>query len=247
MPLTNELTSFFTERYSEVETYLDFLKDIEVATRAGPPRLRNSNAVISTEQLQILKSSFYLQLYNLTEATVTRCLKTIEAAIETAELRPTEFPLGLQREWIRSVARTHEPNLGVDKRFDAARKLAELLMTGDPVQGFELHVSGGGNWDDGEIAKLFKRLGNKVELPQGIRKATKRPLRDELGSLQLVKQRRNALAHGSLSFVECSDAVMVQELSDMAETVRDYLHWAVESTVKFITAEILPEDIVEVR
>ena len=59
-----------------------------------------------------------------------------------------------------------------------------------------------------------------------------------MGALKLVKDRRNGLAHGALSFVDCSDGVTVVELKKLATAVGDYLKEAVECFVKFIQFEI---------
>ena len=55
---TIELVPFFEERYAEIEAYLSFLQNVEEAAREGTPRLRGTDAPITTEQKKILNSSF---------------------------------------------------------------------------------------------------------------------------------------------------------------------------------------------
>ncbi|WP_083542487.1 MAE_28990/MAE_18760 family HEPN-like nuclease [Kribbia dieselivorans] len=233
----SELTPFFEERYAEIDAYLAFQQNVEEAAREGTPRLRGTDAPITTEQKKILNSSFYLQLYNLVEATVLRCLEAVAAAIEESARRPSELSIGLRTEWVRTIARTHS-DLGPDKRLKAALDLCEQLLQQMPVKDFKIEPGGGGNWDDSSIEKLFVRVGCGLTISPDVVRAAKRHVRDDMGALKLVKNRRNGLAHGSLSFVDCSDGVTVSELRDLAATVGDYLREAVDCFVSFIKLEI---------
>lgn len=234
---TIDLAPFFDERYAEIVAYLSFLQNVEDAAREGTPRLRGTDAPITTEQKKILNSSLYLQLYNLVEATVLRCLEAVVAAIEEAERRPSELGIGLRTEWVRSIARTHS-DLGPEKRLHAALDLCEQLLQQMPVKGFKIEPGGGGNWDDSSIEKICERVGCGLTLSPDVVQAAKRHIRDDMGALKLVKNRRNGLAHGSLSFVDCSDGVTVAELKGLATAVGDYLREAVGCFVSFIQVEI---------
>lgn len=234
---TVELVPFFDERYAEIEAYLSFLQNVEDAARDGTPRLRGTDAPITTEQKKILNSSLYLQLYNLVEATVLRCLEAVVAAIEEAERRPSELSINLRTEWVRSIARTNS-DLGPDKRLQAALDLCEQLLQQMPVKGFKIEPGGGGNWDDSSIEEICERVGCGLTLSPSVVQAAKRHVRDDMGALKLVKNRRNGLAHGSLSFVDCSDGVTVAELKGLVTAVGDYLREAVGCFVSFIEVEI---------
>lgn len=241
---TTDLVPFFEERYAEIEAYLSFLQNVEDAARDGAPRLRGTDAMITTEQKKILNSSLYLQLYNLVEATVLRCLEAVVAAVEEAERRPSELSIGLRTEWVRSIARTHS-DLGPDKRLEAALDLCEQLLQQMPVKGFEIERGGGGNWDDSSIEKICERVGCGLTLSPAVAQAAKRHVRDDMGALKLVKNRRNGLAHGSLSFVDCSDGVTVAELRGVGAAVGDYLKEAVGCFVSFIEMEIVKKEVQE--
>lgn len=237
-----DLVPFFEERYAEIEAYLIFLQNVEDAAREGTPRLRGTDAPITPEQKKILNSSLYLQLYNLVEATVLRCLEAVVAAVEEAERRPSELSIGLRREWVRSIARTHS-DLGPDKRLRAALDLCDQLLQQMPVKGFTIEPGGGGNWDDSSIEKICERVGCGLTLSPSVVQAAKRHVRDDMGALKLVKDRRNGLAHGSLSFVDCSDGVTVAELKGLARAIGDYLKEAVGSFVSFIDVEIFKAEL----
>src|SRR6516162_9954901 len=102
-----ELRDAFDERLAEIESYLLFLDGLDSEIRqSGTPRLGTEGSIITVEQQRILYSSVYLQLYNLVEATITRCLDAVcEAA--TNGWYPSDLSIHFQREWVRFIARTH--------------------------------------------------------------------------------------------------------------------------------------------
>ncbi|MEB3070166.1 MAE_28990/MAE_18760 family HEPN-like nuclease [[Mycobacterium] vasticus] len=238
-----DLAPFFEERYAEIDAYLSFLQNVEDAAREGAPRFRGTDASITPEQKKILNSSLYLQLYNLVEATVLRCLEAVVAAVEEAERRPSELSLELRTEWVRSIARTHS-DLGPDKRLRAALDMCEQLLQQMPVKDFKIEPGGGGNWDDSSIEKICERVGCGLKISPSVVQAAKRHIRDDMGALKLVKDRRNGLAHGSLSFVDCSDGVTVAELKGIASAIGDYLREAVTCFVSYVEGEIAKKDAV---
>lgn len=232
-----DLASFFDERYEEVDMYLSFLQNVEDAAREGAPRFRGTQTTITTAQKKILNSSLYLQLYNLVEATVLRCLEAVAAAVKESGRRPSDLNVSLRTEWVRSIARTHI-DMGADKRLEAALKLCEQLLQQMPIRQFSIEPGGGGNWDDSSIETICERVGCDLTISPSSLQAVKRHIRDDMGALKLVKNRRNGLAHGSLSFVDCSDGVTVAELRSLATAVGDYLREAVGCFVNFIESQI---------
>ena len=106
---TAELRQFFDERFVEVEAYLVFLETIEDASRSGPPRIADVDVTITATQQKILYSNLYLQLYNLVEATVSRCLEAVSSAAvsNSGNWQAADLNESLRREWVRA-ARTSE-------------------------------------------------------------------------------------------------------------------------------------------
>lgn len=235
MSAGSELTPFLNERIDEVREFLELLKAIEQAASTGVPRLERSGATITVSQQRILSSSVYLQLYNLVEAIVTRCLDALTRAFETASWQPADLDLKLRQEWVRFMARTHV-EMTPQNRLKSAMQMCEHLIDSLPLGGFRVDPGGGGNWDDDAIYKLTDRVGCKLQLRRTTAAAIKRPMRDGLGALKLVKNRRNGLAHGSISFIDCADGVLVAELIAVADAVETYLREVVDSFVEFIDA-----------
>jgi hypothetical protein len=230
---TAELQAFFRERSDEVYLYLHFLQDIEAASQSGPPRLVGAKAPIAVGQQRILYSSLYLQLYNLVEATVAKCIEAVVEAAASHGAKPSDLNEAMRSEWVRSFARTHV-DLKAENRLRFAVAMCDHVLEQLPIEVFDLDSGGGGNWDDSEIEKISKRVGIKLQISRAARAAVHAAHRDNMGALKLVKNRRNRLAHGSLSFVDCSDGVTVAELWVVTDAIVSYLHDAIKCFGNYI-------------
>ncbi|MGZ5011024.1 MAG: MAE_28990/MAE_18760 family HEPN-like nuclease [Methylobacter sp.] len=230
----NDLHQAFTERKIEVETYIDFLQSLEDSAKHGPPMFVNVEQAISARQQKILYSSVYLQLYNLVESTITRCIDAVSTApIQNGSCHVKDLTDSLRSEWVRGIARTHK-ELNAEHRFSATMELCNHLIEHRPVTALSIEKGGGGNWDDTEIENISKRIGFDLSVSTPVYQNIKRPIKDGKGALQLVKKLRNDLAHGSISFSECANEVTVSELRDLKDNTVHYLHEVIENFTAFI-------------
>ena len=124
------LAQAFEERLQELDAYLEFLEALDVQMQIGTPRIGDTS--ITTQQQRILFSAVYLQLYNLVEATITRCVDSVCAATaESGRWRPSDLSVQLRREWVRVMAHTHLP-LNDENRLLAAVALSVSVHGGYP-------------------------------------------------------------------------------------------------------------------
>lgn len=232
--MSSQLVIGFQERLAEVEAYLELLSTIEAQAQQGPPRIQGAAHYITALQQKILYSSVYLQLYSLVEATMSRCIEAVsEAAKADARWKPDDLSGPIRREWVRAIARTHV-ELTPENRLEGALRLCEHLVASLPVSDFDIEKGGGGNWDDFEIEAFTKRLGVQLVVSQPVYSAAKQPFRDELGPLTLVRQLRNRLAHGAISFEQCAGDVTVGRLVELKDRTANYLIEVVVCFGKYI-------------
>lgn len=234
------LLETFEERLREIESYLQLLEAIERQVRSGPPRLGRDGPLITADQQKILYSSVYLQLYNLIEATITRCVDRVCTAAAEGWL-PGDLSTHLRREWVRFTARTHV-ELNYENRLKHAFALFEELAQASPVSKLKIEKTGG-NWDDDEIESIARRIGFSLRISQPVYRGIKQPIRNDKGPLALIKELRNDLAHGSISFVECGDGATVADLRVLADKTAGYLREVVTSFTDAIAAYefLIPE------
>jgi hypothetical protein len=232
----SDFVQSFNERLQEIETYLDLLGALEQQVQQGPPTIGGTGPVITVQQQRILYSSVYLQLYNLVESTVSRCVEAFSnAVIEKGPWLPSDLSANLRREWVRCIARTHT-ELNYENRLTAALELCEHMVQALPVSAFKVEKGGGGNWDDRSIQDISTRLGLSLRVNQDTYRAVKRPFRNDQGPLVFIRNLRNELAHGSLSFAECGEGVTVNELRELKERTSLYLSEVVASFKASINA-----------
>jgi hypothetical protein len=236
----------FNERLSEIDSYLDLIAAFEDQVRTGPPRVGVDGPVVSALQQRILYSSVYLQLYNLIEATITRCIEGVCDAITTGDQwHPADLTMNFRREWVRYIARTHT-DLNYENRLQSSLNMCDHLVQTLPVGKLEIEKGGGGNWDDEEIFRLAERLGVSLQISAESNAAVKRPFRNDKGALSLIVKLRNDLAHGNISFGECGAGITVGELRDLKNTTAAYLTEVVAQfkafigTHQFLTPHVRP-------
>jgi hypothetical protein len=217
------LRDAFDDRLAEIEAYLVFLDGLEgEVRRTGTPRLGSEGPIVTVDQQRILYSSVYLQLYNLVEATITRCLDAVcDAAIADGRWKPGDLSVELRREWVRSTARTHV-EMTDENRLRAAVELVGHLVDALPVKPFKVEKAGG-SWDDVMIEGITARIGMPLRISQPVFQGVKQHIREDRGALALIALLRNNLAHGSLSFVECGQNVVVDQLRDLKNRATLYL------------------------
>lgn len=241
--MSSDLVIGFQERLAEVEAYLEFLSTMETQAQHGPPRLVGADSPISTQQQRILYASVYLQLYSLVEATMSRCIEAVSEATKlNAQWKPSDLSESMRREWVRVTARTHV-ELAPENRLESALRLCEHLVASLPINVFDIEKGGGGNWDDCEIEAFSRRLGFQLVVSQPVYSAVKQPFRDDLGPLALVKQLRNRLAHGSISFAQSAEDITVGRLVELKDRTVNYLKEVVDCFNRYINSfeYLLPE------
>src|SRR5512133_31834 len=227
------LTQGFSERLHEIEEYLDFLGAVEREMRNGIPKV--GSQIITESQQRMLLSSVYLQLYNLVEATISKCIDAICTAVTNARCRPTDLTSELLKEWVRYSAQTHK-DLNYDNRLNKCFEMCNHLIQTLPVGGFQIRKGGGGNWSDNEIYDLSKRIGCNLNISTQSLSKVKQRIFDGDGALVKIVKLRNKLAHGDISFQECGANTTISDLRDIKERAVEYLTEVVNSFESYIAS-----------
>lgn len=200
----------YEDRVADVDRYCTFLQrliDEKPTLRYLRPDGSQHEEAIDLDLTHTLKANAYLMLYNLVEATIRQAMDSIRRAIESGGHDFNHLHTDLQRHLIKCM-----------KDDDARGGLLKSLL---PLErailaaGFESGRLFGGNIHHKTLKEAADAIGFSVETEAAITDSGKR--------LETVKKRRNALAHGNQSFLECGRDTAIEDIVGIKDEVEAYL------------------------
>ncbi|MCK8154433.1 MAE_28990/MAE_18760 family HEPN-like nuclease [Citrobacter amalonaticus] len=225
----------FSERKDDIAKYFDFVKFIINERPSFSYRDRASGEERSTdidiEMTHILKANAYIILYNLIEATISNAIEDIHEELSSC------------------------PDLCIDKVCEGLTKLA--------LKKLDHHIVSGMDFSQGDVAQLILKkwlaehkkqvLADKNPLFSGNVDAQK--IRDVAniygfstetdrskthngGNLVNIKMARNALAHGSESFLNKGQETSIDSLEFLKDEVFHYLEEILDNIEQYLDGQL---------
>jgi hypothetical protein len=204
------LLKSFEDRALELSAYFKFIELIEKESAALSLPKKQTWKVRKVDEkiLRILKATFFLLLYNLVEASIREGFLSVYKAMEADGCSIKQLTPLLRKLWIDvEFTRISAASANQESYRNIARKL---------VQGIADDVKA-------TLDVTALRFGGTDKRTQGGEK------------LLVVKNKRNALAHGDLSFVECGRDYSVAELGKIKNQSFWYLKSILRNIDKFNT------------
>lgn len=202
----------FNKRVNEINQYFGFLKEVEASHV-----VHQSGGSIDTSVRPILRANAILLLYNLLESTVIQAIDYIHISISTNDTLVYNDSIDeIKKIWIE-----YKYNNFKNQNDNSSRLLQYLQWiatdeivifdNNDPKREYLTKVKGigfSGKIDAQQARKFAKKYGFK-------------PNKRVVGKRLIhIKERRNQLAHGELSFEDCGNIYAFSELvSFKKETV----------------------------
>lgn len=210
----------YTKRASDIEeTYLliNFIANVE-PHRNQP--IRNTDdgreLFVSQEMQCAFKAQFLMILYNIVESTVCDCLNFFYDSIADDELTFAELSDEMRAMWKEYLKRTSNPNF---QKSDT-----ELMDMTIRFESLAINISG--SLDMRKIIDVFSKHGCRLEEIN----------RDKYSnSFLVVKNQRNNLAHGNISFSECGSNYMISDLKKFKEDILIVLQELVNQAKEYIS------------
>lgn len=226
----------FEDRVSDIEEYFSFVKAVEDSVAYGCGKLRvsdNEQHNITPAQQKILYSNMYLKLYNLIESTVSMLVGAVERhACEDIEDNLALLSENMKGLYVKSVLSIHE-SLTPENRANRAMKLINQVLKVEPLE-IKIPPGNSGNWDSDQIKDLCKRLGFKLNLPKGLNTKVNMVFKNDRKPIWWIKETRNKLAHGSISFSECGENHVANDLRALIDIVVEYFNVVIKAFSDFI-------------
>ncbi|MGB2739005.1 MAG: MAE_28990/MAE_18760 family HEPN-like nuclease [Cognaticolwellia sp.] len=191
----------YEKRKNEIEQYVSLLELLD-KDGAQIKHFDSEGDSIPTNSLQVSKATFYLILYNLSEATVNAGVESIYNKVKDESLSFSDIIEKLQIVWwnshSKSLTSTENDNL-IDKIY-----LLHRDCQSNQVPDFNNFISGvSGNIDAESVRNVCHKYGI--------------PVVSDGRELETTKKNRNWLSHGNKSFCDIGKDLVLSDLQTVKE------------------------------
>lgn len=184
----NIVLAEFKDRVQEINIYINFIEKLE------------ENDKISN----ILKANCLLMIYNLVESTFTNGIEKIYSVLKYEKCTYQNICEKLQTIWFEyKFKNAFDPNSHFNTYKGKALEILTSILNQDIILLNKKATNINGNLDGDEIRKVCNSHGITLKI-----------LKSAQGGrfLSDVKEKRNSLAHGSISFSECGRDYTLNDL-----------------------------------
>lgn len=196
------------DRQNEIESYVNLIKNLET----GDYRIKDKNSFVNnlTTERTTQKASSVLLMYNYIEYIMTKCLQRIHEEIICHTVSYLDLNEKLQ---ILVLAYHHSVSNSKVNREDIAININQAirlithqqhfcLKYDDMIKYYSLYS---GNLDSKKITEILSKYGISFD--------------KKCSELQFIKELRNKLAHGEVSFEECGRTLTHQKLIALKDSI----------------------------
>lgn len=208
----------FTKRAEDIEEtfrLISFIANVE-AHKNQPIENANNFLIVTQEMQCTIKALFLMVLYNIVESTVCDCLNSFYDSIADDELTFADLSDEMREMWKNYLERKSNP--------DCKKSDAELM---DMVIRFEsLAINISGSLDIRKVIEVFSKHGCRLDETNRSKFSN---------SFLVVKNKRNNLAHGNISFSECGSNYLISDLQKFKEDILNGMQEVVNRAKEFIS------------
>lgn len=184
------------------------------------------------DYLNISKASMLIMVYNLIESTVTTFIQSVYDEISDLNVEYADISDVLKELWLEV---RFKESYKIDSSFNSYKNKAKDLITeiiNKNTVEFNLNKIPGvsGNLDSKGISDIYKK--------HGIRFSTSSKANYKDGMLTTIKRRRNDLAHGNISFMECGREISILEFDNNINEIENYLSDLEVATNRYIQGQL---------
>ena len=203
----------FNKRLAEIDLYFQTLEILDKGRCKILCQTINGDELkqdINEELTRILKANGFLLLYNLIESTIRKSITAIFNAMHSESVTFHQLTLDLRKLWINQQVRDFkEGTFKIDTLKKLLYDIADSILNSQLLQFESTCVNISGNIDAREIRGIAAQFGFKQSLNGE--------------ELLTVKDKRNKLAHGELTFTEIGRDYTINDLITFKEKSHNYL------------------------
>jgi hypothetical protein len=214
----------FESRVKEIDIYFDFISDVIVnqAELLFPKKSKNKYKPIDSELSKILKANAFLLLYNIVESSIKQSIEEIYNSLNKENVKYGKVTDEIKKKWIELNYKNFksEPYVA-EKIFEVISTMEEDIIN----MTFNSAKTISGNVDSRKVKEFSKTYGFSAKTHHTT---------DDGNKLYLVKNKRNDLAHGTISFCDCGKEYTIDEILAIKKQVIAYVRNILKNVSKFI-------------
>lgn len=208
------------EDIQEIYLLISFIANLE-SHKNQPLMVANgtndSRILYVTQEMQcVLKAQFLMVLYNIVESTVCDCLNSFYDSIADEGLTFADLTDEMRTMWKKS----HK-----DRSNPYSDKNDSDLM-GIPIYFESIAINISGSLDMRKIIEVFSKHGCILDESNRSKYSN---------SFLVVKNKRNNLAHGNVSFSECGSNYLVSDLRKYKDDILNGMQEIVDQAKEYIS------------
>ena len=214
----------FESRVKEIDIYFDFISDIIIndAQLLFPKKKKSKYKPIDSELIKILKANAFLLLYNLVEASIKKSIEEIYSSLNKENAKYGIVTDEFKKKWIETNYKNFKSQPYVaEKIFKAISTMHDDIIN----MTFNSAKTISGNIDSRKIKEFSETYGFSSKTHHSTNDGNK---------LYVVKNKRNDLAHGTISFCDCGKEYTIDEIFIIKKEVVSYVRSILKNVSKFI-------------
>lgn len=198
--------NIYEERKKEIEFYYSILVDFDINGK------NVANTIDNKLFFRILKSNFLLMLYNIVEATITTGMLEIYEQLRNEKCIYSSLISEMQNIWRNyKVKEIYHSSSQLKSYINRVEGVVNDIINETPIIFNKNMLDINGNLN----AKRIKEICDRHRIRYKV-------VDDEM-SLERVRIKRNALAHGDESFSDCARDITISDLEELKDTVFKFL------------------------
>lgn len=179
--------------------------------------------------INILKSNVSLMIYNIIEFTVSNLMDSIYDEIKINELSYIDVNDSIRALWRKTILKsTNDPNANFNTFLKKNEEIIDYIINKTTIEIHSRNAMPVGNLDGKSIKDTFQLHGIRLETDS-------RNYRPDI--LETIKQRRNDLAHGSVSFVDAVREDSILDIKNNKTFVLNFLEELINIVNQYIENE----------
>lgn len=179
--------------------------------------------------INILKSNISLMIYNIIEYTVANLIDGIYDEIRKNHLSYVNVNTSIRTLWKKTILKAaNDPNANFNTFLKKNEEIIEAILKNSVLDLHSKNTLPAGNLDGVSIKEAFESHGIKVCTYS----SNYRP-----DILENIKENRNNLAHGAVSFVDAVRSDSITDIKKNEKFVIAFLDELIETVVVFITEQ----------